>query len=177
MRAALAAVVIGLLAWEARAEPALESYRTEVIFLAALPAERALLLHERLIGQAGESNIVRGRQPNMVVVKDTPERLARFHALLAALDKDGAAGLRIFLRPVQHVLPSELAALASEVLDDPGVRMVADDRSRHLVVMSRPEAYQRLDRLLRKLDVPSEKGRQIRVTPAPSDSRPGDFPP
>jgi len=177
LRAALAAFAIGLLASGVRAEPARQSYRTEVIFLKALPAERALLLHERLLGAVGESNIVRGRQPNVVVVKDTPERLARFHALLAAFDKEGAARLRIFLRPVQHVLPSELAALAGEVLDDPGVRMVPDDRSGHLVVMSRSEAYQRLDRLLRKLDVPSDKGRRIRVTPAPSDSRPGDFPP
>lgn len=160
-----------------RGEPALESYRTEVIFLTELPAERAMLLYERLLGQAGESTIVPGRQPNVVVVKDTPERLARFHALLAALDRQGAIGLHIYLRPVQHVPPSELAALATEVVGDLDVRMVADDRSRHLVVMSRPDTYKKLDLLLRKLDVPSDEGRQIRVTPAPSDSRPGEFPP
>lgn len=170
-------LVIALLALAARAAPAPDAYRTEVIFLSALPAERALLLHERLLGQAGEGNIVRGRQPNVVVVKDTPERLARFHALLAALDREGAAQLRIFIRPVQHVMASELAALAGEVVDDPALRMVPDDRSRQLVVMARPETYRALDRLLRKLDVPSDKGRQIRVTPAPADSRPGEFPP
>lgn len=177
MKVGMAALVSALLAWSARAEPARQSYRTEVIFLAALPAERALLLHERVLGRVGESTIAQGRQANVVVVKDTPERLARFRALLAALDAEGAARLRVFVRPVQHLLASELAALAGEVMDDPALRMVPDDRSRQLVVMARPERYHALDRLLRKLDVPGDKDRQIRVTPAPSDSRPGEFPP
>lgn len=160
--------------------PVADSYRTEVIFLTELPAERALTLHERLIGQAGESAIVLGRQPNVVVVKDTPERLARFRTLLDAFDRPGAAQSHIYLRPVRHMTPSALAALAAEVLTGPNaerVRMVPDDRGQQLVVMCPPPIYQSLDRLFRRLDVPAKgQRRDLRVTPAPDDSN-GVLPP
>jgi len=149
-----------------------DSYRTEVIFLGDLPAERALVLHERLLGQEGESTAVLGRQPNMIVVKDTPARLKRFRDLLAILDKPGAGEMHIYIRPVQYVLPSELVTLATQVIDQaalgkgPGspsaalakVRMVPDDRSQQLLVMCRPPTYLVLDRLLRRLDVASKPG-------------------
>lgn len=162
-----------------------ESYRTEVIFLGELSADRAIALHERVIGDAGESTIVRGRQANMIVVKDTPERLSRFRKLLAALDAAGSAELHVYVRPVRHVLPSALAARAAEVYDGANggggaPKMVPDDRSMQLVVMCPPDQYRALDRLLRKLDVaaglPSARpgqGRAVRVTPAPD----GPFPP
>ena len=100
-------------------------------------------------------SIVLGRQPNVVVVKDTPERLKRFHALLTALDHQGAAAAKIYLRPVRYLLPSELVGVAAEVMDDPELRMIPDDHSRQLVVMCRPKTYLQLDRLLRRLDVAS----------------------
>ena len=154
-----------------------ESYRTEVLFLGDLPAERAIVLHERLMGQQGESTIVVGRQPNMIVVKDTPERLKRFRGLLAVLDKPGAGEMHIYVRPVQHVMPSELMALALEVIDpqaEAKVRMVPDDRSQQLLVMCRPATYLVLDKLMRRLDVPTKNRRDVRVTPGPTD---GEFPP
>lgn len=138
-----------------------DSYRTEVIFLGDLPAERALVLHERLLGQDGESTIVLGRQPNVIVVKDTPERLKRFRELLAILDKPGAAQMHIYIRPVQYLRPSELITLASEVMDETAtgkLRMVPDDRSQQLLVMCRPSTYLVLDRLLRRLDVAAKPG-------------------
>lgn len=159
--------------------PVADSYRTEVIFLSELPAERALTLHERVLGVAGESTIVLGRQPNVVVVKDTPERLAAFRALLAAFDRPGAAESHIYLRPVRHLLPSALAALAAEVITGPNaarVRMVPDDRGQQLVVMCPPPVYQSLDRLFRRLDVPAGQRKDVRVTPAPDGSN-GEFPP
>lgn len=161
---------------------AADTYKTEVIFLGDLPAERALALHERLIGQSGESTAVLGKSPNVIVVKDTPERLKRFHALLKALDVKGAAELRVFIRPVQHVLPSDLVTLASEVIAEGAlakVRMVPDDHSRQLIVMTTAKTYRALDKLLRRLDAAPEGDHQrgIRVTPAPTDSKPGEFPP
>ncbi len=159
-----------------------ESYRTEVIFLEGLSAERAITIHERLLGQVGESAIVLGRQPNVVVVKDTPLRLSRFREILALLDRPGAAERRIYIRPVRHLAPSELARLVAEVIDQGGdaaeaVQLVPDDRGRQLVVMCRERTYRSLDRLMRKLDVGSTNPREIRVTPAPADSKPGEFPP
>jgi len=138
-----------------------DSYRTEVIFLGDMPAERALTLHERVLGQEGESTAVLGRQPNVIVIKDTPARLARFRELLAILDKPGAAEMHIYIRPVQYVLPSELVSLATEVMDEQAatrVRMVPDDRSQQLLVMCRPQTYTALDRLLRRLDVAPKPG-------------------
>jgi type II secretory pathway component GspD/PulD (secretin) len=160
-----------------------DSYRTEVIFLRGLPAERAILLHERLLGSSGESTIVPGRQDNVIVVRDTPARLARFHQLLAVLDSRGAAERHIYVRPVRYLAASELAQLTDDIIggrqDMEEVRMVADDRSQQLVVMCRKDTYRTLDRLFRKLDVADDgrNKRAIRVTPAPAGTRPGEFPP
>lgn len=160
-----------------------DSTRTEVIFLEGLPAERAILLHQRLLGPAGESTIVLGRQPNVVVVRDTPERLRRFHRILDALDQRGAAKKHIYVRPVRHLAASELARLAEEILaaqeGDDAVKMVPDDRSGQLVVMCRRDTYFALDRLFRRLDAPADarRDREIRVTPAPAGTKPGEFPP
>lgn len=152
------------------------SLRTEVIFLRdnGMGAERALTLYERVIGQSGESSAMVGRQPNMLVVRDTPERLARFRRLLAALDRGGAER-RLYVRPVSHLAPSALASLLAE-LAPADVRLVPDDRSGALIVSATLTDYRRLDALIRRLDVPGEgrDSRQIRVTPAPSE---GGFPP
>jgi type II secretory pathway component GspD/PulD (secretin) len=154
-----------------------DSLRTEVIFLTkdGMGAERALTLYDRIIGPSGESSAVVGRQPNMLVVRDTPPRLARFRALLKALDVPGAE-LRLFIRPMRYVAPSQLKPLIEELgtFDLARISLVADDRSGQLVVQARLEDYRRLDRLIRKLDVASETGRKIRVTPGPSE---GGFPP
>lgn len=163
-----------LLALPARAD----SLRTEVLFLerGGLGAERAVTLYQRILGETGESRVTVGRQPNMLVVRDTPERLKRFRALIAALDHPGE-GQRLYVRPVVHVAPSALAALIEQTGAFPPdlLSVVPDDRSGHLVVRARLADYRRLDLLLRKLDVaPGDGQRQIRVTPAPSE---GGFPP
>jgi type II secretory pathway component GspD/PulD (secretin) len=128
----------------------------------------------------------------VVVVKDSPERLARFHALIAALDRKGAAARRIYIRPVAYLLPSELAKELDEIAGATGdeLRMVPDDRTQRLVVITTAAIYRRVDLVARRLDVPGQ-GRDIRqgqpgsarpsvgirVLPAPDGSRPGDFPP
>jgi type II secretory pathway component GspD/PulD (secretin) len=149
--------------------PTASGLRTEVIFLRdnGMGAERALALYERVIGQSGESSAMVGRQPNMLVVRDTPERLARFRRLLDALDRGGAER-RLYVRPVAHLAPSELAPA--------DVRLVPDDRSSALIVSATLADYRRLDALIRRIDVPAEgrDTRQIRVTPGPSE---GGFPP
>lgn len=149
------------------------SLKTEVIFLeqGGMGAERALMLYERVIGRSGEGSATIGRQPNMLVVRDTPERLARFRALIRALDRPGAER-RLYMRPMTHVAPSQMARLVGDLLPE-DVRLVPDDRSGNLVVSATLDDYRRLDALVRKLDVPGQ-GRQIRVTPGPSE---GGFPP
>lgn len=154
-----------------------DSLRTEVIFLTGdgMGAERALTLYDRIIGPSGESSAALGRQPNMLVVRDTPPRLARFRAILKALDVPGAQ-TRLFIRPMHHLAPSQIKPLIEELetFDPPMISLVADDRSGQLIVQARLEDYRRLDRIIRKLDVASDNQRQIRVTPAPSE---GGFPP
>lgn len=165
------------LASPALASPEAESLRTEVIFLreGGMGVERAMTVYDRVIGARGESSITVGRQPNMLVVRDTPPRLKRFRALLTALDRPGEDA-RVFIRPVHHLAPSELAARVAEldVFDPAAVQLVPDDRSGQLVVSASLAEYRRLDALIRKLDVAGGAGRQIRVTPGPSD---GSFPP
>jgi len=154
-----------------------DTLRTEVVFLQGMQAERAITLWERVIGPIPEATILPGKSPDVVVVKDTPERLVRFRALLGALT-GGAAADRIYVRPVVHVLPSELAARLADLLADTpdrAVVLVPDDRSQRLVVKAQPARYLAIDKLARALDVPSRGGhrRVIGVEPEP----PGGLPP
>jgi len=175
------ALVVGASPGSALASPAnveADSLRTEIIFLQEIEAERAIVLWDKVIGPAPEATIVKGREPRVVVVRDRPERLARFHALIAALDRRGAAARRIYIRPVVNLLPSELARLLGDVVGPSGdeLRLVPDDPTQRLVVITTEAIYRRVDLIARRLDVPGE-GRSIRVLPAPDGSRPGDFPP
>ncbi|MFT7581351.1 MAG: hypothetical protein ACI9MR_003027, partial [Myxococcota bacterium] len=88
-----------------------DSYRTDVLFLRTMTPARAIALYERLIGRDGESQIFEGRNPQTVIVYDTADRLDRFRLFLTALDDDKHAGLRIFVRPVRYLAPSELAQI------------------------------------------------------------------
>ena len=152
-----------------------DSYRTDVIFLAHLPQDRAIALWERVIGPAGEARIIAGRA-DTVVVYDTPPRLARFRDLLRALDV-GDDDAHIYVRPVVHLPPSALAALIEQILGDAGGRdalvLVADDRAGQLVIRTTPARYAIIDRLARRLDVPAgQRERAVRRLTAPPDTRP-----
>lgn len=153
-----------------------DSLKTEVLFLKerGMGAERALTLYDRVIGRSGESSALVGRQPNMLVVRDTPERLARFRSLIRLLDVEGDER-RLYVRPIVHLPPSALIALIGDLIPQ-AVRLFPDDRTNNLVVSASLTDYRRLDTLIRKLDVAGEdrEHRAIRVTPQPSE---GGFPP
>ncbi|TNF23447.1 MAG: hypothetical protein EP329_27525 [Deltaproteobacteria bacterium] len=152
---------------------AADSYRTDVIFLAHMPQKRAIALWEKILGPAGEARIIVGRA-GTVVVYDTPPRLARFRALVEALDS-GDASAHIYLRAVVHLPPSALADLIARVLGDAGgegrLVLVPDDRSGQLLVRTTPERYRVVDRLARRLDVPAgDRQRALRTLTGPSES-------
>jgi len=173
LRSTLVLLFVALLTGEASAARGASdgggAYRTDVLFLAYLPPERAVMLWERVLGAAGEAHVSVGRA-DTVVAYDTPPRLARFRALLTALDTPGAAAERLYLRPVVHLPPSALAALLHEALDDPRAPLVLvpDDRTGQLLVRATPARYATLDRLARRLDVPAgDRAPAIRPLPAP----------
>jgi|GEM_PF-1537029 len=151
---------------------AADGYRTDVIFLEHMPQTRAIALWEKVIHPAGEARIIAGRA-GTVVVYDTPPRLTRFRALLKALDVGGAEA-RIYLRPVVHLAPSALADLIDRVLGDARGRdrvvLVPDDRSGQLLVRTTSARYRVIDKLARRLDVPTaERRRAIRTLTGPSE--------
>ncbi|MCC6623652.1 MAG: hypothetical protein IT385_20510 [Deltaproteobacteria bacterium] len=153
-----------------------DTLRTEVVFLQGMQAERAITLWERVIGPIPEATILPGKSPDVVVVKDTPARLARFRALVGALSGGGSAD-RIYVRPVVHVTPSALAERLAELLAgtrDEAVVLAPDDRSQRLVVKATPARYLAIDKLARALDVPPRGGqrRVIGVEPEPEGGLP-----
>ena len=153
-----------------------DTLRTQVVFLGDMPADRAITLWERVIGPAGEATILPGKSPDVVVVVDTPPRLARVRALLAALS-GGGENDHIYIRPVLYLAPSELAARLGELVANTrqaGVVLVPDDRSARLVVRASPSDYQAIDRLARALDVPARGStrRVIGVEPEPEGGLP-----
>lgn len=153
-----------------------DSLKTEVMFLDGMPAERAISLWERVIGPQAGATIIQGRAANVVVVKDTPARIARFRTLMKALASTGADA-HIYLRPVLYMEASELAAVVSNVAGQSDamkdVALVPDDRSGQLVVSATPARYRALDALMRRLDVPATTPRRvIGVEPEPDGGLP-----
>ena len=143
-------------------------YSTDVIFLEVLPAERGVALYERVIGLTPGARVAVGKAPRSVVVHDTQDRLARFRILVSMLDR-GDASDHLYVRPVIHVAPSHLATLLLDVMNTQskkGFILVPDDRSNKLVVRCRPDAYERLDKLIRRLDIPAKNPRKTGVVPA-----------
>jgi type II secretory pathway component GspD/PulD (secretin) len=155
--------------------------RTEIIFLQAMPPARAMLLFDRVIRSGPAAVIVQGRGPNVIVARDYPAQLARFRSLLAEFDRPGEADAHIYVRPVHFVVASALAQTLEGMYDSvEPPRMVADDRTGQLVVQTTLERYRALDKLIRKLDVPSKPAREPSGRPRPSPVTPydgGTFPP
>lgn len=170
---------------------------TERIELRSMTAAQALEVHERVLGKAPGGTIVAAPKGDAVLVRDTPERLGRYRALLAWLDlpvspttkagKKAASELspgrverRIYVRPVVHRLASELVTVVRRIFGDSLGRDVAfapDDRSGQLVVRARAHEYAEIDRLLRRLDVHPRGERRIFVLPGSTAlPLPGDSP-
>jgi len=150
-------------------EPKPSTGHTDVIFLDALSAEAGVTLYERVIGFGPGTHVAVGADPRSIVAHDTPERLARFRVLVSMLDHGGEK-LRLFVRPVVHLAPSRLATLLLDITN-PKARatftLVPDDRSSKLVVRANAPVYDRLDTLIRRLDVPARAARRVHVVPAP----------
>ena len=142
-------------------------HSTDIIFLDVLPAQRAVVLYERVIGITPGARVAVGKDPRSVVVHDTQERLSRFRVLVSMLDR-GDGSDHLYVRPVIHVSPSHLATVLLDVMNTQAKKafvLVPDDRSKRLVVHCQPEAYERLDKLIRRLDIPARSPRKIRVAP------------
>lgn len=154
----MAAAFIGALASPRAAEAAeAPTPRTDIFFLEAMSADRAVTLYEKVLGIGPETRVMKGKDPRTVVARDMPDRLARYRVMLLVLDTPTTRRLKIYVRPMAHRTPSEVAGLILETLSEKQRRdltLVPDDRSGRLVVRTHAVFYQRLDRLIRRLDVP-----------------------
>ena len=146
------------------------TFHTDVIFLDVVQASRGVALYKRVIGIAPGAHVSVGKDPKSMVAHDTRARLARFRVLVSMLDRGEGARDRIFVRPVAHMLPSDLARMVLDVMNPKArqtMMLVPDDRSGKLVVRTSSAVYKRLDLLIRRVDVPSRTKRTVRVVPAP----------
>ena len=147
------------------------AFHTDVIFLDVVQASRGVALYERVIGLAAGARVSVGKDPRSMVAHDTPERLARFRVLVSMLDRAEGSADRLYVRPVAHMLPSDLARMLLDVMN-PKARqtmlLVPDDRSGKLVVRAPSVVYKKLDLLIRRVDIPSRTKKSIRVTPSPA---------
>ncbi|MCB9786564.1 MAG: hypothetical protein H6744_07700 [Deltaproteobacteria bacterium] len=163
----LAALLCGAAA--APAARAGQPLPTHIVFLRAMPAERAAALYAHVLGTLPGTRVVPGVDDNTLVVRDSASRLGHFQRLLEVLDVPTRAALHIYVRPVSHRPPSELAALIEQTLDPhpgPGMALIPDDILRVLVVQALPADYARIDRLARRLDSPAvERRRRTVVRP------------
>jgi len=146
---------------------------TTVLFLNTMPASNAAALYQRVLGTPPGTRVVAGSDGKTLVVRDSIERLGHFQRLLETLDTPGRSALHIYVRPVTHRPPTELASLIEEALEPAPSRdlaLIPDDILRVLVVRALPADYKRIDRLARMLDAPGVQ-RQRRVPPMPERDR------
>ena len=99
------------------------------------------------------------------IVRDMQSRLASFGPIMEALDTRVRRGTRIYVRPVRHRRPSELAGVLRDTLNPlpkgSVLRVIPDDRSGRLIVQTSPSRYRQADGLLRRLDRPHSGGNRI----------------
>ena len=147
------------------------AFHTDIIFLDVVQARRGVSLYERVIGLAPGARVAVGKDPKSMVAHDSPERLARFRVLVSLLEVGEGGNERLFVRPVAHMLPSDLARMLLDVMN-PEARqtmlLVPDDRSGKLVVRASRTVYKKLDVLIRRVDIPSRTRESTRVIPAPA---------
>jgi hypothetical protein len=147
------------------------AFHTDVIFLDVVQAARGVSLYERVIGLVPGARVAVGKDPKSMVAHDSPERLARFRVLVPLLVRGEGGKERLFVRPVAHMLPSDLARMLLDVMN-PNARqtmlLVPDDRSGKLVVRASIAVYKKLDLLIRRVDIPSRTRQSTRVIPAPA---------
>ena len=139
---------------------AADDISTQVVFLQKMPLSRADLIYLKVIGVGPDTRIEIVKKQRMLVVRDRKSRLRRFTVLIKALDKEGAAELRIFVRPVLHAEPALLAKKLTQVMKTVSrapLTIVPDPRSRKLVVMTTRAAYKKIDILARRIDVRPKK--------------------
>lgn len=147
------------------ASPGLASERLP---LSSMSVKQALSLHERVLGSTPATRVIGSPKGDAVIVEDEPARIERFRTLLALLDQPGPKGRRIFVRPVQHRLASELASVTLRVFGRAigrDVGIAPDDRSSQLVVRASAAQYRTIDRFIKRLDVTPRDERRIFVLP------------
>ncbi len=169
----LGLVLVASLALAAPPAVAADGTPTTVLFLNTMPASNAAALYRRVLGTPPGTRVVAGTDGKTLVVRDSTARLGHFQRLLETLDTPGRSALHIYVRPVVHRPPSELAGLIREALEPAGSKDLAllpDDTLRVLVVRALPSDYKRIDRLARMLDAPGVQ-RQRRVPPMPEHDR------
>jgi type II secretory pathway component GspD/PulD (secretin) len=145
--------------------PGLVSQR---LSLQTMSVEQALLVHDRVLGTAPGAKITGSPKGDAVILHDERPRIDRFRTLLTMLDLPGAKGRRIFVRPVQHRLASELVTVTRRVFGEAMGRDVGfapDDRSSRLVVRASAAQYRTIDRLLKRLDIRPRDERRIFILP------------
>jgi type II secretory pathway component GspD/PulD (secretin) len=122
-----------------------------------MKSARAGVLYRRFVGLGPNGKIVSQDDANVLVIRDERSKLMRFRGILAAVDKKGAAKLKIFLRPVRFAKPATLANQLLEILADRfrhPLWMEPDPAGSRLLVMTSEAQYAVLHRLARRLDVP-----------------------
>ncbi len=94
---------------------------------------------------------------NLLIITDTGSNIRRLLRITEELDA-GAAGDQIWIQPVHNVAASDLVSQLNEVLEGSRARLIADDRNNSLIMVASDEDYQRLLELVKRVDVPMDKG-------------------
>ncbi|RLB58555.1 MAG: type II secretion system protein GspD, partial [Deltaproteobacteria bacterium] len=94
---------------------------------------------------------------NLLIITDTGANIRRLLRITEELDA-GSAGDQVWIQPIHNVAASDLVNQLNEVLEGSRAKLIADDRNNSLIMVAGDEDYQRLLELIKRVDVPMDKG-------------------
>jgi general secretion pathway protein D len=168
-------------------EPNEERYVTRIHRMSHVGADEAANVLGKF--KSKDADITVYGPGNLLIMTDTGSNIKRMIGLLDEIDV-GGAGDQMFIEPVHYASASDIANRVNELFELKGggtaapnpkggapvttaaaggdlhvAKVVADDRSNSLVIVSTERAYLRILELIKRLDVPQTGEGEIHVLP------------
>ncbi|MFO0667977.1 MAG: type II secretion system secretin GspD [Polyangiaceae bacterium] len=174
-----------------QAVPAEDRYVTRMHRLAHGSADEASAVLQKFKSKDADISVV--SSSNMIIMTDTGNNIRRMMRILEQIDV-GSAGDQIWIEPVHYAAASDIATRVNDLFDIKGssgsgggkgaaggggggggggsgagdlhvAKVIADDRSNSLVIVSTEKAYLRVLEFIKKVDIPQTGEGEIHVLP------------
>lgn len=167
--------------------PAEDRYVTRMVRMHNVSAEEVSNLLTKFKSKDGD--VAAYAPGNMLIITDTGTNIRRMMSIVEEVDV-GGAGDQIWIEPIHYAAASDVASRVNELFDIKGgsggapaggakpaagggtgggdlhiAKIMSDDRTNSIIVVSTEKAYLRILELVKKMDVPQSTEGEIHVFP------------